>query len=527
MKRGLLIVLSAAALVAAADVELDFSPRRPGAVYDRLGEKRVRGFARVENAWGRRLGDAMDVTPRFVYPEYATDRRGGMNALRLGSALSKVPGSKPAGLKTDIAIPTDRPSTQLLWFYVYDQPVQGSNISLLYAKFGWAIGFRCSWERAHWSPEGHVSCCIGIGKAGSCGLSGFGKYEDGTPRKTAKVNEWHQLAIVLDGKTAALYMDGTLMDRKDCGFYRDDGKNGGLLLSLAETGDCAYFKTDFYGLYERAFTADEIAADWRKGAPKAVDEKTALAHWNSISIPTASCGYFRVGERIPLSVDGKVVKTYAFDKPGLYEIERDGKRIPVGIAPELPDGRRRIGMADLMNRQPEALALGVGGTVVKVPHWLVEPRKDEFDWTALDRFTDACAAKAVKVYFIPQKGCSEKLRKYLNARYDNARVVEDEKTFTFIDGFAPVFAEDPKADKENAKKLVTALFEARIRGDRNIVVRSGPTVWCGPFAEAFAGRPSWRGIAFGWFNARFGGKEAPTEADKRDFLSKLDAMLCQ
>ena len=167
------VLFALPALVAAADIELDFSPRQPGAVHDRTGA--VRGFARTENVWGRRLGDAMEVEPRFVYPAYATDRAGGMNALRLGSALHEVPGSKPANLRTDIKLPTDTPSTQLLWFYVYDQPVQGSNISLLYAKFGWAIGFRCSWERAHWSPEGHVSCCIGIGKAGSCGLSGFGK----------------------------------------------------------------------------------------------------------------------------------------------------------------------------------------------------------------------------------------------------------------------------------------------------------------------------------------------------------------
>lgn len=512
------------ALVAAADVELDFSPRLPGAVHDRTGA--VRGFARTENVWGRRLGDAMDVEPRFVYPEYATGRSGGMTALRLGNALHEVPGAKPANLRTDVRIPTDTPSTQLLWFYVYDQPSQAANINLLYAKFGWAIGMRCTWERAHWSPEGHVSVSIGIGKDGSCGLSGFGKKSDGTPRKTCKVGEWHQLAIVLDGQMAALYVDGALSDKKTCGLYRDDDKGKGLFLSLAEIGDRAYFKTDFYGLYARALTADEIAADWEKGCPHGtVDEDAAVARWKSITIPTASCGYFRVGEKIPLSVGGKVVKTYSYDRPGLYEIQYEGKVFPVGIAPELPLGKCRVGMSDLMNRQPEALALGVRHTVVRVQPQMVEPRKDELDWTALDRFTDACAEKGVRVIFVPQKGCSGKVRQYLNARYDNARVVEDEKTFAVIDGFAPSPLDGPDRDKACARRLVSSLLDARIAGRKNLLVTNGPTVWSGPFADAYAGRPSWRGIAFGWYAACFDGKAALTEDDKRSFLAQLDAVL--
>lgn len=515
-----------AAVAASADVELDFSPRQPGAVHDRAGA--VRGFARTENVWGRRLGDAMAVDSRFAYPEYATDRTGGMNALRLGSALHEVPGSKPANLQTDVKLPTDTPSTQLLWFYVYDQPVQGANINLIYSKFGWAIGLRCGWERARWSPEGHVSAFIGIGKegTGSCALSSFGKDEDGTPKKACKAGEWHQLALVLDGKAASLYVDGALMDRKPCGLYRDDAKGEGLVLSLAETGDRAYFKTDFYGLYTRALTAREIAADWEKGRPRrTVDEAAAVARWKSITIPTASCGYFKVGEKIPLSVGGKIVKTYAYDRPGLYEIECEGRRFPVGIAPDLPSGKCRVGMVDLMSRQPEALTLGIGGTVVKIRPWMVEPRKGVFDWTALDRLTDVCAEKDLRVFFIPEKECSKKLCGYLGARYDNARVVADEKTFTFIDGFAPAFAAGPDQDKACARRLVTALLDARLSGGKNIVIRNGPTVWSGPFAAAYAGRPSWRGIAFAWYAARFGGKTVLTEADKLDFLAKLDEVI--
>lgn len=525
MRETLTVLFMALGAVSYGDVELDFSPRCPGAVFDRSG-KELLGWARTETVYGRRLGDAMDVNPRFVYPSYAMDRQGGMNALRLGNALKEVPGSKPAGLKTSVKIPTGKPVTQLLWFYVYDQPAQNCNVSLLFSKFGWKVGFRCSWERAGWSPEGHVSCCVGIGEKGSGGVSSFGKNPDGSQKKSVKVNTWHQLALVSNGKTIAMYVDGALANEQPCGFYLDDAKGTGLFLSLAETSDKASFKTDFYGLYERALTAEEIAADWKKGQPKTgCDEQKLLAHWNSISIPSSTYGYFKVGERIPLSVDGKVVKTYTYDKPGLYEIEREGKRFPVGIVPEMPAGTCRIGMADLVNRQPEAIPLGVGGTVVRVQPRIVEPQKDEFDWTALDRFTDACAAKGVKVFFVPHETCSQKLRLYLGARYDNAKVVSDEKVFSMIGGFTPRFLDGEAKDKEAARKLVAALFDARLAGKKNVILQNGPTVWSGGFDDPFSGRPSWRGIAFAWYNARFGGKTVPTAEDRQAFLAKLDGVM--
>lgn len=526
-RRKLLNLLFAALSLGAsahADCELDFSPRHPGAVYDRTG--RFVGCVRTETVYGRRLGDAMDVNPRFVYPAYAVGRGGEVNALQFGNALREVPDARPAGLKADVTVPTGVPVTQLLWFYVYDQPARDCQVSLLYSKFGWQHGFRCVWERAGWSPEGHVSACLGIGAAGTATVTTFGKRLDGTYKRTARAGAWHQLAIVLDGRTAALYLDGERADEKPCGFYRDDARGTGLKLSFAETGDRAWFKTDFYGLYTRAWTDAEVAADWRRGRPAAdCDERAVLAHWNSISIPATSAGYFKVGEKIPLSVDGRVKKTYRFDRPGLHEIVCEGKRFPVGIVPALPSATCRVGVFDLMNRQPEAVALGVRGTVVEVRPERIEPRKNEFDWTELDRFTDVCAEKGVRVYLVPHAACSPKLRAYLGARYDNARVVADVNTFTILPSDVPDFRAGEAADKVAARKLVTDLLDARLAGKKNLVLRNGPTVWSVGPDDAYSGRPSWRGIALAWYVARCGGASVTTPAERDALLSELDDMI--
>ena len=140
------LVLSPAA--ALADSSLDFSSERPGVVLDRLHPEAPPAHVRTESVYGRRQGDAIDVNPRLVYPGYALDRRGALNALRLGNARREIPGVPPAGLPTQIFLPTNGPSSQLLWFYVYDCQDRAVSTSLIYSKFGWQVGLRLGWERA-------------------------------------------------------------------------------------------------------------------------------------------------------------------------------------------------------------------------------------------------------------------------------------------------------------------------------------------------------------------------------------------
>ena len=506
--KGLLAALVLSHAAALADSSLDFSSERPGVVLDRLHPEALPAHVRTESVYGRRLGDAIDVNPRLVYPGYALDRRGALNALRLGNARREIPGVPPAGLPTQIFLPTNGPSSQLLWFYVYDCQDRAVSTSLIYSKFGWQVGLRLGWERAEWSREGHVSCVIGVGKAGSQSLSSFEK-------KPVKPGEWHQLALVLDGKTAALFVDGDEADRKPCGYYRDGGKPQGLRVTMAERSDRAFFKTDFYAHYDRALTPAEVAEDWRAGRPCAADESAAVARWRDLTIPGGTFGYFEVGEEIPLRDGGRLVGNYRFDRPGLFEIKHEGKCFPVGIVPSMPKTRSNVAVQDLVNLQPECTAMGFGMSYCEVSVWTVEPKRDEFDWTYLDRAADACSARGVR--FIPAlkktPQASEKLRRYLPARYET--IGEG----AWVEVRCPAAAgRGTAADREAAMKFAKAYLEARAKNPRLLLVR-------GRFVDPDEGLPTWRGIVAAWCNARFPGGTVVKEEEARRFLDEMSKVV--
>ena len=82
-------------LLAALVADLDFSAADPGAVRDRVHPERTPGYVRTQDVYGRRLGDALAVNPRLLYPEYALGRDGTVSAVRTGNARAAVPGSAP------------------------------------------------------------------------------------------------------------------------------------------------------------------------------------------------------------------------------------------------------------------------------------------------------------------------------------------------------------------------------------------------------------------------------------------------
>lgn len=476
---------------------LNFSPHPFGVVTTDEGASA--GCARVTNVYGRRMGDALDVCVDFVYPDYALGRDGKVSALKLGSASSAMPGSKPAGLSTSLALPVGKPSTQLLWFYVYDQPQLDCSVALLYSKFGWEIGERVLWGRAGWGKGGFVNGCVGIGKKGSCSFSSVGRYDDGTPKPPVAPNAWHQLVLTLDGTNLVLYIDGRLMDKKPCGYLLDDAKGQGLKLSLGETSDAAYFKTDFCAVYDRVWSAQEVAADFAKGSKiRTSDEQAALRKWRALQLPCGTSGYFAVNEKIPLKQGNKVVKEFSFAHPGVYNIEYEGKRFTVGVAPALPRVVSDIAMSDLVNLHPEAIALGVRRSV----HTLT-PRRDVADWRMTDAISDACAAKNVKGLFIAAENFGAKPLRYLGARYDNMKVVNDVSRFKVITVQGD--------DKHSALLLLDTLYAARKEGAHNILLQVAP--W------TFTGEPCWLGIALAAFNAVFP-PNAATDDEKFNHIKK-------
>lgn len=423
-------------LLAAVLADLDFSPTRPGAVYDRAHPNEAPVCVRTVNCYGRRLGNALALNPRLEYPRYALGRDGKLSAVRFGNALASIPGSVPdclTGPKTAAVPLAGKPSTQILWFYVYDQPVMNGGCRLIESQFGYKFGFRIDYGRyAGWAEKGVVGITYGDGKT-SKSIGTLNK-------KEVLPGCWHQLAVVNDGGEMEFFLDGDSMGSAAGGFL-SDGKHP-LVVRFAVTSDRFCWKTDSYRLYGQALSGAEIAADWKTGQPVPAasgDEASACAAMPRLE--PHRYGYYETGEEISVVVNGQTVDTFTFDKPGLTEIEHGGVKFPLGIVRKRPDAAQAssIGAVDLMNQQPELTVLGVRRTLVKVPWWLVESVKTEYDWTALDITVDACERAGVKpiltlwgepawytkdpVANMPRR---DKMVKLFAARYDGAKVVEFE-----------------------------------------------------------------------------------------------------
>ena len=102
----------AALVLAALLCNPDFSANIPGAIFDRVHPEVGPGFARTEDIYGRRLGDAVALDPRLRYPEYGLGRDGRVSALRCGNAQDDLAGTHTDAIllpKTCI-VPTDTPS---------------------------------------------------------------------------------------------------------------------------------------------------------------------------------------------------------------------------------------------------------------------------------------------------------------------------------------------------------------------------------------------------------------------------------
>ncbi len=468
-------MIAASLILAAALADLDFSPIRLGAVYDRAHPTAAPVCVRTVNCYGRSLGDALELNPRLEYPRYALGRNGKLSAVRFGNALASIPSSAPdclTGPQTAAVPLAGNPSTQILWFYVYDQPEMNGACRLVESQFGYLFGFRVDYGRHEgWAEKGIVTIAYGDGKTSQSIVT--------LNKKTVLPDCWHQLAVVNDGGKMELFLDGDSMGSAPGGFLSDNKHP--LIVRFAVTSDRFCWKTDSYRLYGQALSRAEIEADWKTGQPipeASGDETAACA-----AIPRLEphrYGYYEAGEKISVVVSGKTVKTFTFDEPGLTEIEYGGVKFPLGIVRKRPDAIQAssIGAKDLMNQQPELTALGVRRTLVNVPWWLIESAKTEYDWSALDTTLDACERAGVSPvltlwgepgWYTEDRAANaprrEKIVQLLAARYDGAEVME-------------------------SKNVKTIGFNAPVKCSGPNVFLSPPTpCWQGVFSAAFAGYP--------------------------------------
>lgn len=476
-----------ALVLAALLCDPDFSANTPGAIYDRVHPAEGPGFARTENVYGRRLGDAVALDPRLRYPEYGLGRDGRVTALRCGNARKDLEGTSPDAivLPKTCAVPTETPSTQILWFLVDDEPALTCGVQLLNAFNGYCNGFRVEWWRSSKEPThgGSFAFIAGDGKTSV-------QYWHKNP-KDVPAGRWHQLAVVNDRKEFVLYLDGMEVARL-LGTYHAPKKSA-IVPRLGVVSDRATFKTDSYRIFDEALSAAAIARDWREGQPQAGwngDEAAARALLPRIC--GKNRGFFRVGQAIEVKSGEKVLKRVTYDRPGLEELVVDGRRFPLCIVP----AKLRptdIGAVGLLDRQPELMALGIRKSLVTADWGTLEPERRAYDFTALDRQVDACLASGVTPVLMLEgrpkwaardtvtgAAARQKIRSLLLARYRLELVEPKEVAFVNMNSPATLAA------------TVTGLEKA---GHRHIFLTPPAPLWKGVYAAPFAGHPSAAALA--------------------------------
>ncbi len=470
--------------------DIDFSANEPGAVRDRINPKLNPGFVRTEDIYGRRFGDALDIDCRFEHPRYALGRDGKVSAIKSGNARNEVPGYSPVAitLPENCVLPTNGPSTQILWFNVYDTPVQSAHVRIAESCFGYQIGFRLDWVRAHWMPSGGIEFVYGDGKT-SKSIKSYSK-------KDCPAGVWHQAAIVNDGREFEFFLDGVSLG-KSSGCYLQG--NRPLSVRLASFSDEVSFKTDSYKLYSRALTSEEIEKDWKDGTANIVSHKDELGAIRKLpQLKNSNSGIFSLGEKIDIVKDGKIIETFSYDKSGVYEKVFEGRHFPICIVPKCPV-KTDIGAEELLNRQPELMALGIRKTLVKIPWNMVEPEKSAYDWTLIDVIDETCRKKNVEAVFVlsnPPEWYKkdsvrnakslEKIRAYAEARYEIKLAAEDDIGYV---------------NASNAKKIKEDVNRLRIKGKEHIFFKTRPPEWLGHYAQPFEGRPNSAVLAIGQYLA--------------------------
>ena len=470
--------------LAALVADIDFSAHEPGAVRDRLHPDLAPGFARTEDAYGRRLGDALSLNPRLEYPRYAVGRDGTLSALRSGNALPGIPGSAPdpITLPSSASLPTNGPSTQLMWFYVYDPGELEATIRLCESQFGYQFGFRIDWFRAKWATDGGLSFIYGDGASSKSISTAANRRHSVLP-----ADQWHLLAVVNDGAEFELFLDGVSYG-KSPGNYRARGTTS-LPVRLGNAASRACFKTDCYRIYDHALAAEEIQENWERGRPddgaKPADETALLERRPSLK-PNRH-GLYVVGDKVDVTVDGKTVQSVTLAEPGLREIEFDGYKFPIGVLERKPD-LHDIGAVEFLNRQPELGSLGVRRALLTANWRDIEPEKNDYDWTLLDRIADQCERRQVDMTFTitgqpawykadPEGNAAQarKFRALVEARY-RAEIVEG--------------SDLALVEMSNPATIATQIKKFREEGRTAIFLKTRPPGWQGKYSPAYEGRPS-------------------------------------
>ena len=455
------MIAASVLLVAALVADVDFSDREAGVLRDRAHPGAAPGRAPTANAYGRLPGAG-------AVAAYATGRDGRTSAVVTGAARKGA--ASPALLLPGAAsLPAKGPSTQVFWFNVLGRPAEKSGALLLDCARGWRAGYRLEWACYGSGDAWHgiVTLTLGVGPGERhTSLSTERQVAGGVPGDV-----WHQVALVQDAQAVRFYLDGAFVDAV-AGAFRTEGRALPVVVGTGANG--VRFKTDAFRVYDEAWTAERVAADWQAGKDAAKDVAAA----GRPRLVGAEDGVCETGRVVRIVRGGREVATRAFARPGVTNFVYGGYVFPLCVVPRLPKtvGGRGVGAVELMTEQSALLRLGVRTSLVRASLRALEPEPGVYDWRALDRRVEACRAEGVEPVLAMADGePSERLARLLAARYGAAFVREKDVAFVSLAG-------DPRT-------LGRRLDAARATG-RRVFLTPQAHVWRGVWADAYRGYPT-------------------------------------
>ena len=186
-------------------------------------------------------------------------------------------------------------------------------------------GFILRWEQAQWNPKGRLTFTVGLPRE-----NGKSRGE-GVSLADCEPDVWHAFALLRDARGIRLWLDGRGAEKELPGAIVVPGGAGswsGLKPFVGGTrvnclhignregqGDPMPFALDELAIFDRALSADELkafllakpaagTADEQRAATAAERTKREALAKIVMKIPEDSNGYFRLGEKIPVTLEG-------------------------------------------------------------------------------------------------------------------------------------------------------------------------------------------------------------------------------
>lgn len=449
--------------LAAVCVDIDFSAHEPGMLRDRVHPHASPGWTWTKDAYGRKP------VGRSSLAEYVSGRDGHCSAIETGCSGREPSESTPAlALPTRAALSETEDSTQVLWFLLHavgrDGELPGGAV-LVNCDMGVRRGFRLDYARSR-DLKGRLSLILGnaAGDGTRCIRT------DASADVACRV--WHQAVIVRDAAGVRLFLDGMCVGSDADGFRRTGKRLA--VSALVSRASRTRVRIDRYQIHDRAWTASEVAEDWRLGQPK-IGGGTLPPPPPLPALEGVRDGLCVVGSTVHVVLEGRTVLSKRLTHGGLSDVVWNGYRFPVCVVEAFPKQRTALGALDLSGRQSVLRHLGVHEELMHVRRTAVEPERGAYEWADLDARVETCRANGcTPVLLLADEDARRPLGRLLASRYRAEVVVPDAVVVVPL---------------EQEATLGARLDQAQSTGRRVFLAPPSNPSWDGVCSFAFRGRP--------------------------------------